>query len=161
MQSAPCSAGSTAWIDVQPVVVDDHELAGAHLALERRADEVERARLGGDDGVVAEPAEHERPEAVRVAEGEELAVGEPDDGRRALEPRHRRGDRLLERPLVVGDQRRDHLGVGARGERLADLARAAPRRSRGCRCGRARPCAPRPWWSSGCAFAQALPPVVE
>ena len=69
---------------VHPVVVDHHELAGAHLALEGRADEVERACLRRDDGVVAEPAERERAEAVRVAEGEQLPVGEADDGRGAL-----------------------------------------------------------------------------
>ena len=50
---------------VQPVLVRDDELARPDLALERRADEVECARLRGDDRVVAEPAEHERAEAER------------------------------------------------------------------------------------------------
>ena len=106
---------------VQSLVVDDHELAGSHLALERRADEVECAALRRDDVIVAETAERKRTEAVRVAEGEQLAVGEADDGRGAFETLHARGDGRFERALVVGDQRGDHLGVGARGERLADL----------------------------------------
>ena len=146
---------------VQPVVVGDHELARPHLALEGRADEVERAGLGRDDRVVAEPAEHERAEAVRVAEREQRAVGEADDGRRALEPRHRRDDRLLERRVVVGDQRGDHLGVGARRERLADARRASASALTRLPLWPSATVRTRPWCSSGCAFAQALPPVVE
>ena len=79
MQSAPRSAGSSACIDVQRRRRRRSQLARPDLALERRADQVERAGLRGDDGVVAEPAEDERPEAVAVAEGEERAVGEADD----------------------------------------------------------------------------------
>ena len=160
MQSAPWAAGSTAWIECRPSSSAITSSPGRTSRSKRRADEVERAGLGRDDRVVAEPAEHERPEAVRVAEGEELAVGEPDDGRRALEPPHRRRDGFLERPLVVGDQRRDHLRVGGRGERLADRSRSASAFTR-------LPLWPsatvrtRPWWRSGCAFSQAFPPVVE
>ena len=58
----------------------------------------------------------ERPEAVRVAEGDEPALDDRDDRVRALEPGHRVRDRLLERRLVVRDQRGDHLAVGARAQ---------------------------------------------
>ena len=51
-----------------------------------------------------------------------------DDRVGALELRHRRGDRLLERPLVVGDQRGDHLGVGGRA-RAGCPSRASSSRS--------------------------------
>ncbi len=57
---------------------------------------------------------------MRVAEREELAVREADDGRCTDELRHRCRHRLVERALVVGDQCGDHLGVGARSETLAD-----------------------------------------
>jgi len=53
---------------------------------------------------------------VRVAEADQLALGERDDREGALEPRHRGRDRLLERGGVVGDQRADHFGVGGRAE---------------------------------------------
>ena len=106
--------------------VDHDQLAGFDLPLERRADEVERARLRGEHRVVADPSEHERAEAVRVAEAEELSVGEPDDGGGALELRHRSRDGLLQRPLVLGDQRGDHLAVGGR----ADFAVETPSRSK-------------------------------
>ena len=103
------------------VLSDENQLACAHLAIERRAHEVERARLGRDDRVAAQPAEHQRPEPVPVAEREQLSVGEADDRRRSFDARHRAGDGLRERALVVGDQRRDHLGVGGRGEGLAGV----------------------------------------
>ena len=63
------------------------QLARADLALEVGADEVERAGLGGDTQSSLEPAEAERPDAVRVAEGDQLPLGERDDREGALELR--------------------------------------------------------------------------
>ena len=82
----------------------------------RRADEVERARLRREHRVAVDPAEVERAEAVRVAEADQLALGERDDRVRALEPAHRVRDSFLERRGVVRDQRGDDLGVGGRRE---------------------------------------------
>ena len=76
--------------------------------------EVERAGLGRDDPVVADPAERERAEAERVAERDEHVVDERGHRVRALEPPHRVRDRLGERSGVARDERRDHLGVRAR-----------------------------------------------
>ena len=56
---------------VQAVLVDDHQLAALHLALELCADEVERAGLGRHHPVAVEAADAEWTEAVRVAEGNE------------------------------------------------------------------------------------------
>ena len=112
---------------LEAVLVGDHELARLDLAHDLRADEVERARLRRDEPGVVELPDHERPEAVRVAEGDELPFGERDDRVRAVEPSHRVRGRLRERRLVVRDERRDELGVGRRAE--LDTARRAARRA--------------------------------
>src|SRR5438105_384070 len=93
-------------------VVCNDELARTQLALEVGADEIERARLGRDDPVVAELAEAERPHAARVAKGHERAFGEKNDGERAVESQHRVRRCVGERRGVVRDQRGDHLAVG-------------------------------------------------
>ena len=105
-------------------LVDDHQLARAHLALELGADEVERAGLGGDHPVAVEPPEAERPHPARVAEGDQLSLGERDDGERAVQLAHRIGDGIGERSRIVRDQRGDHLGVGRRGEHGVPVRRA-------------------------------------
>ncbi len=113
------SAGAHGLDRAQAVAVDQHELSAADLPYGLGAEQVECARLGGDDPVVAEAPERERAEAVRIAEGDQRAVGDRGHGVRALEPRHRRRHRLLERPRVVCDRDRDQLGVGGRGDRGA------------------------------------------
>ena len=75
MQSA-CRPSGSACVACRPSSSIDDELARPHVALEAGADEVERAGLGGEHPVVAEPAERERPDAVRVAEADERALGE-------------------------------------------------------------------------------------
>ena len=52
MQSA-CRPSGSAWVALQAVLVDDDDLAGADVALVDGADQVERARLGGEHPVVA------------------------------------------------------------------------------------------------------------
>src|SRR5581483_10614838 len=81
---------------VHTLVVDDDHLAGLDLSLETRADEIERARLRGEDPVaVLAAAEAERAEAEPVAEADQLVVREGDDRERALKPRHRPRDSLF------------------------------------------------------------------
>ena len=50
------------------LLVDDDQLAGLQLALRGGADQVECARLGGQHPGVVQPADHQRADAVRVAE---------------------------------------------------------------------------------------------
>ena len=80
-----------------------------------RANEIERAGLRADDPRVTELTERERPEPVRVADGDEAVAGEHDEGERAADLRHRIHDRLLD---AAGARLRveveHHLGVGAR-----------------------------------------------
>ena len=102
---------------VDALLVDHDELAGTDVSLVDRADQVEGAGLGRDDPVVAQPAERERPDPLRIAEGEQLSLRERDDRVGALEPWHRPRDRFGDRRRVVRDQRRDRLGVGGGAER--------------------------------------------
>ena len=92
-----------------------------------------------------EVAEHERPDAVGIAEGEQRVLAQHDRRERAADALHRVHRALGERAGVVRDERADDLGVGGRAEPHA-LLHAAPRAARwcssGCRCGRARRCGP-------------------
>ena len=120
MQSAPAGAGSSARLARSPSPSITITSPGATSRTISAPDEVERAALRGDDPVLsADAAEDERPEAVRVAEGDELPLRERHDRVRAVEPLHRVRDRLGERRLVVRDQGRDQLAVGGRAQRHA------------------------------------------
>ena len=55
----------------QPVGADDQHLARLDVAHVGGADQIERAGLRADDAGVAEPAERERPEPVRIAHGDQ------------------------------------------------------------------------------------------
>ena len=142
------------------VLGDEEQLAAAELALGLGADQVERAGLGRHRPAVVEFPEDERAEAVRVAEGEELSLGERAHRVRALEAAHRVLDRLLERGRVVRDEGGDQLGVGAgasltRGLKPAQLAFWS-RLPLWPSATRARPCR-----MIGCAFDHRAEPVVE
>ena len=110
----------------QTPCVGDDELARRDLAHEFGAHEVERARLGREDKVLLQAADHERPEAVRVAEPDQPSLRERDDGIGALEPTHRVRHGLLEGSGVVCDQCGDQLAVGRRAEWDAVLAEPVP-----------------------------------
>src|SRR5437879_9951192 len=58
---------------VQLVAVQAQELAWLDLAVRRRPDDVERARLRRDDPAAPQPPQHERPEAARVHDGVQRA----------------------------------------------------------------------------------------
>ena len=110
-----------------PAGVDRDDLARLDVAQESRADDVERARLAGDAVAVAEHAEHERAQAVRVAERDELVARHHDRREGAVQARQDVGDRVLD-PLgrVGGQQRGDDLRVRGR--------RKATSRSRSSAC---------------------------
>ena len=164
MQSAPPLGGSTAWSDFRPSLVDQHRSPRAtsrtNSAPTRSSAHVSEA----SDPVVAEPAEDERPEAVRVAERDQPALRERDARERAVELAHRVRDRLLERRVVVRDQRGDHSlsEVESSADPLvpASSSRSSAALTRLPLCPSATVRA-RPWCTSGCAFAQCVEPVVE
>ena len=102
----------------QAVLVDGDHLAGLDLADEGGTDDVEGRGLGGDHPAALEAAEHERPDALRVAGGVERVLVHPDEGEGALDGREQLGGVLLEALVgVPGQQRGDQLGVvgGGRG----------------------------------------------
>ena len=123
MQRAPCSSGSIACSErSSPSAPDDDDLPRPDLALVGGAEQVERARLGGDHPVAfGEAPEAERPEAAGVAERRELAVGQRDAGVGALQPLHGGGHRVLERPRRRADEGGDRLRVGAGGAAEPEL----------------------------------------
>ncbi len=119
-----------------PGCVDGDDLTRFNLADERRADDVESARLarhhvpGATRRVdVAEAAETQRPDAERVACGDQRVPGEKDEAVRALDARQRFGQCLLQRiGLGLRKQCSEHLGVagGLEVEPLGDELVAQP-----------------------------------
>ena len=122
MQNAS-RAPLTTWRVVQAVRVDPDHLAGLDVAHALGADDVQRARLAGDAVVVADLAEHERPQPGGVAEGDERVLRHQHGRERALQARDDLGDGVLDAlGLVRGQQRGDDLRVRRRAEAQALLA---------------------------------------
>ena len=100
---------------MRAVLVEDEDFAVFDVAHVLRADDVERAGLGGEDGTAVELAEHQRPDAERIARADELLVGEADEGIGAFE--HAQSfDEAVDEAVAVRarHQMQDHLGVGGR-----------------------------------------------
>ena len=129
MQSAPPSVCSSACVACSPSASATTSSPGAtsrtSSAPTRSSAHVSEAKTQSS----WMPPDHERPEAVRVAEADEPSLRQRDDRVGALEPAHRVRHRLLERRGVVRDQRRDQLAVGGRPERNAVLAQLLPQLS--------------------------------
>ena len=130
---------------LEPLARDHHDLAILHLAHELGADDVERAGLRGEHPGVAELAQHERPDAERIAGADQLLVGEADERVGAFDLEQRLDEFLDEvRLLAAGDEMQDHLGVGggladgalldqrlAQGERVGEVAVMGERKAAG------------------------------
>ena len=98
----------------QPLLVYQHRLARLHIALESRADMVERAGLRRQHPAAVQLADAERAHAQRVAHADELGIGHYREGIRALQPPHAVGDALFPRERGrVGKEMRDDFGVVA------------------------------------------------
>ena len=148
---------------VHPLGVDPHDLAGAYVPLDGGADQIERAALRRDDPVVADTPERERPDPVRIAEGDKRVVDERDDRVRTLKPRHRRGDRLGSgdglpaiRPAITSVSEVEPKRVPS----AVSSARSSTELVRFPLCPSAT-VRTLPWCTTGCAFDQWTPPVVE
>jgi hypothetical protein len=91
---------------------DHQQLAGLHLADDAGADGGQGGVLAGDDPAAVEPAQHQRPDALRVARGVQRVLVHPDERERAPEQRQDLEGALLEGGVgVVGEERGDQRRV--------------------------------------------------
>ena len=74
---------------------DDDQLAGLHVAHVGGSDQVQRARFRAHDERVAQTAEGQRPEPVRVSHGNHPVRRQHEERERPLQLRHRFDDRIL------------------------------------------------------------------
>ncbi len=96
-------------------LVEDQNFAVLDITHILRADNVERAGFGSEDRAAVEPAQHQRPDAERIARADQLLVGETDEGIGAFE--HAQAfDQAVDEAVAARarDQMQDHLGVGGR-----------------------------------------------
>ena len=98
----------------------------ADVAHEIGADNVERAGFRGQDPGVAEPAQHQRPHAQRVAHADELVLRQRRQRIGALDLAQRVGQPVDDGFLEAGrDQVDDDLGVAGRLEQAAAMHQPA------------------------------------
>ena len=119
----------------QAVLVGDHDLAGLHVAHQLRAQRGQRAAFGGEDQLPGALADTQRPEALRVAGGQQLFGAHHHDGVGAAQALHGVGQRLLGGgglEALAGEDVGDDLAVvvgvedgAAHLQLLAQLARVA------------------------------------
>jgi hypothetical protein len=105
------------------ISVDGDDLARLHVPHEGCSDDVERAGLGSDDpAAVRHAPDHERPDAVRIANAVDGLLVHDHERIGALQERYRLRDRVL-KPLAasVGEHLRDDVGVGGRLRAVAAL----------------------------------------
>src|SRR5205823_10603829 len=96
-------------------VADRDERAGLDLAQQPAADDVEGARFAGHAVALADLAERERPQPVRIAEGDDAVARHHDRREGALQARYHVGDGVLDPlRLVRGEEGGDDLRVRRR-----------------------------------------------
>ena len=143
-------AGGNGLIERSPPSLMIEHLARLDVAHVGGADQVERAGLGADDPGVAEPAERERTEAVRIAHGDQPVLASAARSENApLHLRDRLDERVLDgRRLRARVEVQDDLGVAAGLEDRALRARAR----RAARCALTR----LPLWRDGDLAVRAV-----
>ena len=100
---------------MRAVIVEDQHFAVFDVAHVLRADDVERAGLGRQDRAAVELAEHQRPDAERIARADQFLVGQADEGVGAFEHAQALDETVDEAVAVrAGHEMKDHLGVGGR-----------------------------------------------
>ena len=129
----------------RPMRVDVHDFTRRHVAHELEPEHVERDALGGEHPLGAlrrfALAEHQRTDAVRIAEGQQpVADDHRDDGitaaATAIHGAHRREDvggrdpRRADALQLRGEHVEQHFGIGAGVEVAAVFALDALRRAR-------------------------------
>ena len=98
----------------QPVRAHDHDLAGLDVAHVGRADQIERAGFGADHPRVAEPADRQRPESVRIADADQPILRHHHERERAAHLRDGVDDGRFGTFFArAREQVDDHFGVAA------------------------------------------------
>ena len=102
-------------VRMRAVLVEDQNLAVVDVAHILGADDVERAGLGREDRAAVELAQHQRPNAERVARADQFLVGQADKGVGAFEHAQALDETVDEAVAMrTRHQMQDHLGVGGR-----------------------------------------------
>ena len=97
------------------VLVEHQYLAVVDVAHILRADDVERAGFRRQDWAAVELAQHQRPDAQRIARADQFLVGQADEGEGAFE--HAQAfDEAVDESVAMRarHEMQDHLGVGGR-----------------------------------------------
>jgi hypothetical protein len=104
---------------------DDH-LAGLQVAHETRADDVERAGFGRQNPGAVEIAQHQRPDAERIAAADHLLGRHRHQREGTLDLPHSIDETRVQIALLAGgDKMQKRLGVGGGGEDRALLLQRA------------------------------------
>ena len=100
---------------LRAIFVEDNHFAVFDIAYVLRADDVERACLGSQDGAAVELADNQRPDTERVASTDQLLVGEADKGIGAFELAQPL-DEAVDKTVAsrARNEMQNHLGVGGR-----------------------------------------------
>ena len=102
-------------VALDPALGDEDQLARLDATDISRADHVERHRLGSENGRVAELAHHQRPDAERIAAGDQSLLGQADQAVGAFDMLERVDEAIEQRAVGGGgDEMDDHLGVAGR-----------------------------------------------
>ena len=100
---------------VHAALVDRHDLAGADVAHELRADRIERAALAGQHEAVPDAPKAQRTDAVRIADANEAVLCQQDERVAAAYHLHHRADGLQQALAALsGDEVQNDLGVHRR-----------------------------------------------
>ena len=109
-----------------PALVDGNQLARLDLPDDRCPHDVQRGGLAGHHPAAVEPAEHKRPEALRVTRRVEGVLVHEDQRVRAPDQRQRGQGGFLDPAALgigriraggTGEQGGQHVGVGRRAAR--------------------------------------------
>ena len=134
------------------VIVEDQYFTVFDIAHILRADDIERAGLGREDGAAVELAQHQRTNAERIARADQFLVGQADKGVGTFEHAQALDETIDEAVAMrAGHEMQDHLGVRGRlhhgafahelpaqGNAIGEIAVVADRKAAGIEFGEQR-----------------------
>ena len=112
----------------QAIFIDDHHLAGLHIANELGMDQIKRATLGGQHIRPVKFSQAERAEAVRIPKTNDLPLAHEDDRKGSLQTPQGRDAASV--GCGLGEQMQDDLAIHRRLKNRTTLFELGPE---GCR----------------------------